>query len=348
MDMEDQQSLLTIDLGDLDFLCGDIITDEDIQLSQVCEEIEQEHDISEGLCQILSLDVDVNTDTKGGAEFGSFEMDYHNACPETTDSAPKLPAAKLEPNENDDTRFGEPATDEDISKLIESTENANTKKNTAWALRVFEEWRNQRLRNSDAEIPFLHVMTAEQLNFYLGRFIMETRRKDGVEYPPRSLYLITCGLLRHLKDKNVFDKNILDNNDCRFSEFRKILDSKMKDLLKRGFGTSIKQAELIMSQDEESMWNKGIFGDKDSETLQHTMFYYNCKLFGLRGHDEHHELECSQFVLGTDNSGKYVEFIGRASKTYKGGLAQMQLTNKRIRHHSSAGKLTLKIIHLSK
>lgn len=59
MDMEDQQSLLTIDLGDLDFLCGDIITDEDIQLSQVCEEIEQEHDISEGLCQILSLDVDV-------------------------------------------------------------------------------------------------------------------------------------------------------------------------------------------------------------------------------------------------------------------------------------------------
>uniref|UniRef100_A0A8W8MGA4 Uncharacterized protein n=1 Tax=Magallana gigas TaxID=29159 RepID=A0A8W8MGA4_MAGGI len=47
MDIEDQQSLLTIDLGDLDFLCGDIITDEDIQLSQVCEEIEQEHDISE-------------------------------------------------------------------------------------------------------------------------------------------------------------------------------------------------------------------------------------------------------------------------------------------------------------
>lgn len=75
MDMGDQQSLLkqsllTIDLGDLDFLCGDIITDEDIQLSQVCEEIEQEHDISEGLWQILSLDVDVNTDTKGGAEFG--------------------------------------------------------------------------------------------------------------------------------------------------------------------------------------------------------------------------------------------------------------------------------------
>lgn len=75
-----------------------------------------------------------------------------------------------------------------------------------------------------------------------GLFIMETRRKDGVEYPSRSLYLIICGLLRHFKDKNVFDKNISDNNDCRLSEFRKILDSKMKDLLKRGFGTSIKHA----------------------------------------------------------------------------------------------------------
>lgn len=102
--------------------------DEDIQLSQVCEQIKQEHNIPEGLCQILRLDVDVNTDTKGIAEFGSFEMDYHNACPEMTDSAPKLPAPAFGPNENDDTGFGEPAMDEDISKLIALTENANTKK----------------------------------------------------------------------------------------------------------------------------------------------------------------------------------------------------------------------------
>lgn len=35
MDIEDQHGLLTIDLGDLEFSCGDIVRDEDIQLSQV-------------------------------------------------------------------------------------------------------------------------------------------------------------------------------------------------------------------------------------------------------------------------------------------------------------------------
>lgn len=74
-----------------------------------------------------------------------------------------------------------------------------------------------------------------------------------------------------------------------------------------------------MLQDEESMWNKGIFGDKDLEIFQYIMFYYNCKFFGLCGYDEYYEFECSQFVFGIDNFGKYVEFIGCVSKMYKGG-----------------------------
>lgn len=73
----------------------------------------------------------------------------------------------------------------------------------------------------------------------------------------------------------------------------------MKDLLKRGFGTSIIHAGPIRPQDEERMLEKGIFGNKDSETFQQTMLYYNCRLFGLRKHDKHRELECSQFVLET-------------------------------------------------
>ncbi|XP_033754046.1 uncharacterized protein LOC117337262 [Pecten maximus] len=194
-------------------------------------------------------------------------------------------------------------------------------------------WRKER-----DNVREILAMTGENLNFYLGRFIVEARKRDGTEFPSKSLYLITCGLLRYLRDNDVNDKNILDANDHRFAEFRKILDSRMKDLLKRGIGGKTKQAEPILPEDEAIIWEKGIFGDKTADTLQCTMFFYNCKLFGMRGHDEHHALECDQFIIGEDSKGKYVEFVGRASKTFKGGLAQREIDIKNIRHYSNQGE----------
>ena len=67
----------------------------------------------------------------------------------------------------------------------------------------------------------------------------------------------------------------------------------MKNLLKRGLGTKTKQAEPIMPEDEQIIWEKGVFGHETEEKLQCTMFFYNCKLFGLRGHEEHHDLDCA-------------------------------------------------------
>ena len=74
-------------------------------------------------------------------------------------------------------------------------------------------------------------MNADEMNFFLCRFVLEARKQDGGEYPPRSLYYIVCGILRNLKDNDVHDKNFIDASDHRFAEFRKILDCKMKVLL---------------------------------------------------------------------------------------------------------------------
>ena len=55
---------------------------------------------------------------------------------------------------------------------------------------------------------------------------------------------------------------------------------------------SSRQADPIWPEDEEKLWQKGVFGKENSEQLQHTMFFYSCKLFGLRACDEHHKLLC--------------------------------------------------------
>ena len=95
----------------------------------------------------------------------------------------------MEDADNSTSRFAEPVTDKYIEELINNHENKNTKKNTGWAVGVFEKWRN--FRNTGANIanpiPVLRIMTSEQLHFFLGRFVLEARKKDGTEYPPRSL-----------------------------------------------------------------------------------------------------------------------------------------------------------------
>ncbi|CAC5385194.1 unnamed protein product [Mytilus coruscus] len=75
-----------------------------------------------------------------------------------------------------------------FSLMIKQTENQNTKNNTKWAFNFYEKWRLSR----EGVVPELLNMNSEDMDFWLQRFIVEARRKDGVEYPPKSLYLITC------------------------------------------------------------------------------------------------------------------------------------------------------------
>ena len=170
------------------------------------------------------------------------------------------------------------------------------------------------------DIPQLHEMNADVMNYWMQRFIVQDRRKDGAEYPPKSLYLIACGLLRHLRNNSVYDKNFFDENNLDFVELRKVLDAQMKTPINKGLGCNLKQADPISRGDEAKLWDTNVFGRDNAEQLQQTVFFYGSKLFGLRGCDEHHDLQCEQFEIGDDSKGKFIRFIGRSTKTYKGGL----------------------------
>ncbi len=41
---------------------------------------------------------------------------------------------------------------------------------------------------------------------------------------------------------------------------------------------------------------------------------YNCKLFGLWGEDEHHNLDLSQIKIGVGEHGSYIEYLGCTAK----------------------------------
>ena len=82
------------------------------------------------------------------------------------------------------------------------------------------------------------------MNSTMSRFVLEARKRSGEPYPGKSLYLICCGLLRHLRDYES-QINFIDEKDFAFSSFSKVLDSKMKEVLTRGIGAEIKQSRLF-------------------------------------------------------------------------------------------------------
>ena len=79
----------------------------------------------------------------------------------------------------------------------------------------------------------------------------------------------------------------------------------MKELTAAGFGTKVEHADPVTQDMETVFWEKGIFGTSTSEGLLNTVYYYNCKLFGLRAGDEHRNLDAEQYKFGSDEQGKY-------------------------------------------
>ena len=106
----------------------------------------------------------------------------------------------------------------------------------------------------------------------------------------------------------------------------------MQRLHSLGFGTQSKQAEPITEDEKALPWSSKQFGCHSGYALLKTMYFYNCKMFGLRSMDEHRSLNCKQFQKKVDENGKvFLEYTDFGSKNNKGGLHHMKFNNKVVR-----------------
>jgi len=97
-----------------------------------------------------------------------------------------------------------------------------TRQLTKWAVGVWEAWaksRNRRLLLE--EKPFncsFEKLSVQEMNFWLCRFVLEVRQRDGNPYLPLTLYQLCCGLLRYLYMCGRAEVNILDQ--VEFHKFK--------------------------------------------------------------------------------------------------------------------------------
>ena len=114
----------------------------------------------------------------------------------------------------------------------------------------------QTIHDSEEQIyklnPDFTVMVPEAMNFWLCRFVVEARKRDGSDYPPNTLYQICCGLNGALKhgDISLFD-------DTKFAAFTGSLDAKMKQLKSTGKYEQ-KRASVITKEIEKFALGKGL------------------------------------------------------------------------------------------
>ena len=85
-------------------------------------------------------------------------------------------------------------------------------------------------------------------------------------------------------------------------------------------GTLTKCSEPLTPDKESLLWACGQLGTHNAKTLLNTVYYYNCKIFGLRSHEERRRLQCSQHEKKADKKSRvYLQYTdyGRWSQTYQ-------------------------------
>ncbi len=141
---------------------------------------------------------------------------------------------------------------------------------------------------------------------------------------------LVAAVQRYLNDVGRPEVRFFEEKDPTFLLLRKSLDARMKELTAKGFGCSKKTAQPITPEMEDELctWTKEIFTSKTGKGLVNIVYWYSCKMFGLRAADEHRSLEAEQFTIGSDHLGKYLHFNGRSCKNWQGGLKHRRVEAK--------------------
>ena len=147
----------------------------------------------------------------------------------------------------------------------------------------------------------------EELNVLLEEFYATVRKQDGTEYEPDSLRVMQAALDRHLRDSGCKFSIIRDRE---FSESKKVLEGKARQLRQQGKGKRPNKARALTENEEETLWEAGTLGTSSPQVLSQTAWWLLTQYFGLRGRQEHHDMTVTDFKFGRDeNNTEFVEFV---------------------------------------
>ena len=109
---------------------------------------------------------------------------------------------------------------------------------------------------------------------------IETRKKDGRHYPPKTNQHYLMGIQRHIRLQNQSNINLM--SDPEFLPLRNLLDCLYQKLYSVGIGTSVRKTEVLDDEDDEKFWASGVLNPDTPQGLLNCVFFLNGKNFCLR------------------------------------------------------------------
>ena len=229
------------------------------------------------------------------------------------------------------SRFNTTVSDAEVEKSSKGCVPKNTSRSTSWAVRVFNQWIEQRNKRMDATYP-LDLLEKEYdpsvISECLQRFVSEARRADGTNYPPKTIYQMLCGLLRYSRENQSDPANFLDRKDSRFKKLHATCDVIFRALHDQGIGVEKRATPVVSQANEDKLWEAGVLNTSTPIGLQRAVFYYVGKVCCIRGGEEQRNLKPSQFKHYT-NPDRYV-YSEHGSKNHNGGFFQLDVENKNV------------------
>ena len=124
-----------------------------------------------------------------------------------------------------------------------------------WAVTNFLAWQTSQNDKFDGDqakqVPLLESSDSSLLSKWLSLYCAETRKKDGGPYPPKTVYALLTGTLRHMRSLNPECPNFLDFSDPRFTTLQNYLDDLFRDLRARGVGSESKNIEVFSKEEDK-------------------------------------------------------------------------------------------------
>jgi hypothetical protein len=222
---------------------------------------------------------------------------------------------------------------EDIEQRIREAKPANTIKKMNWAVNIFNDWQQaQGTCSSAAPCKELSKFDNSELSKILPKFIFDCRKKNGENYPPKSLYEIYAMLNYYLINEAKWNISIL--NDPSFKCARTALETKMKENAKAGMVSGSNKSLFISKKIEDNLWCAGILGSDSPTSLLNTVIFLIGVHFALRGGEELRRLrygDLSQIQFSIDSNGsRCLIYKEDFSKTRQGGTKSIAIKPKEV------------------
>ena len=202
--------------------------------------------------------------------------------------------------------------DSSVEEFIDGQENEDTKKKTKHDVALFQEFLVLK-----GETRQMDELTPQELNKFLSEFLLTVRKKeDNEEYELNSLRIFFASFEPHLKKKNY---GLCLTKDVQFEQTQKGLQSKQRDLKRKGKGNKPNASASLSEEDIEVLYEKDLLGSSTAEALLNTVWFNNTIHFGLRGCKEHREMCWEDVKLCQTSTGQELfEFNERETKTPSG------------------------------